>query len=309
MATVLECHVVSTYVLGDASCLTGDDVGLADIVEQRGLTMVHMTHHGHDGCAGHQVFLIVLYLCHGLAHLGTHILSGESELLGHQIDSLGIHALIDADHDTDAHTCGDNLCHRHIHHGGQLIGSHKLCQLEHLALSCLCFHFVLHTLTDGIALLTTILGTLAHLATLVGQACQGLSYLLCYFLVAHLGLYGQRLALVLLFVLILTTSVLLSGVVVSTALALAIMLLHLAGYGIYIHALLAYAYAFLAVASSRSILTICCSMIALVTLTTLLFTALLAGTRAGVDGREVYLAQHLRGCQSGCVQAIGSVHF
>ena len=55
MASVLQCHVVCTDVLGNATCLTGDNVGLADVVEQRGLTVVNVTHHGYDGGAWNEI--------------------------------------------------------------------------------------------------------------------------------------------------------------------------------------------------------------------------------------------------------------
>jgi hypothetical protein len=41
-------YAVRTDVLGDTTCFTGDNVGFADMVEQRGLTMVNVTHHGDD---------------------------------------------------------------------------------------------------------------------------------------------------------------------------------------------------------------------------------------------------------------------
>ena len=269
MTAVLQGHVIGSDVLRNATCLTGDDVGLTNIVEQRGLTMIDMSHHRHDGSTGHQVFLVVLNLCHGLAHLGAHILGGESELLGNQVDGLGIHALIDADHDSDAHASGDDLSHGHIHHGGEFVCGHKLSQLEHLALCCLCLHLVLHALTYSVALLTAILGTLAHLIVLVGQASQCLAYLLCHFLVAHFGLHGQWLALILLLVV----------AVVVAALALFVLVLCLAGNGIHIHTLLANTQTLLAIAASCSVLCVPTCVVALVAFAAFLLAAFLA--RAG----------------------------
>src|SRR5690606_36029361 len=45
-------HVVGTDVLGDATRLTGSHLGTTDVVEQRGLAMVDVTHHGHDRSTG-----------------------------------------------------------------------------------------------------------------------------------------------------------------------------------------------------------------------------------------------------------------
>ncbi len=239
-----------------------------------------MSHHGHDGSAGHQVLLIVLGLGHSLAHLGAHILGGKPELLGDEIDGLGIHALVDADHDTDAHASGDDLRHRNVHHGGQLVGSHKLGEFEHLALCCLCLHLVLHALAYGFTLLAAVFGALAHLVALVGQACQCLAYLLCHLLVAHFGLHGGGgLALVLLLVLVLSAPVLLVGAVVAIAPALAVLVVHLAGHGAHIHTLLAHAHPFLAVAACRGTLPVGSRMVALIALAAFLLAAFLA--RAG----------------------------
>ena len=55
VASVLQLHVVCTDVLGNATCLAGNNVGLANIVEQRGLTMVYVTHHSYDGSAGNEI--------------------------------------------------------------------------------------------------------------------------------------------------------------------------------------------------------------------------------------------------------------
>ena len=43
-----QLDVVGADVLGDAARLAGDDVGLADVVEQRGLAVVDVAHDGHD---------------------------------------------------------------------------------------------------------------------------------------------------------------------------------------------------------------------------------------------------------------------
>ena len=56
--------LVRTDVLGDAAGLAGDDVRRADAVEQRGLAVVDVTHHGDDRRARLEqrlvVFLVVV---------------------------------------------------------------------------------------------------------------------------------------------------------------------------------------------------------------------------------------------------------
>ena len=47
-------------MLGDAARLAGDHVGVADIVQQGGLTVVDVAHDHHHGGAGLKVLLLVL---------------------------------------------------------------------------------------------------------------------------------------------------------------------------------------------------------------------------------------------------------
>ena len=53
-------RLVRTDVLGDATRLTGDDVRVADVVEQRGLAVVDVAEHGHDRRARLEVGAVVL---------------------------------------------------------------------------------------------------------------------------------------------------------------------------------------------------------------------------------------------------------
>ena len=56
----LPRHLVGPDVLGDPTGLAGYDVGLADLVEQEGLAVVDVTHHGDDGGTGLGGDLVVL---------------------------------------------------------------------------------------------------------------------------------------------------------------------------------------------------------------------------------------------------------
>ena len=46
---VTHSYAVSTNVLSDAACFFGNDIGVADGIEQRGFTMVNMTHYNNNG--------------------------------------------------------------------------------------------------------------------------------------------------------------------------------------------------------------------------------------------------------------------
>jgi hypothetical protein len=59
-ALVLRHDLVGTNVLGDSTRLTGNDVGIADRVEQSRLSVVDVTHDGDDGRAGLEVILCLV---------------------------------------------------------------------------------------------------------------------------------------------------------------------------------------------------------------------------------------------------------
>ena len=45
-------HVVCTDMLGNAAGFAGRHLGTTDVVQQRGLSVVHVAHHGHTGARG-----------------------------------------------------------------------------------------------------------------------------------------------------------------------------------------------------------------------------------------------------------------
>ena len=242
VASVLETYVVGTDVLCDATSLAGDDVGLADVVEQRSLTVVHVTHDGDDGGAGNEVSLIVGFLVHGFADVGTDVLGLESELVGHQVDGLLVHALVDADHDAEAHAGADDLGDGHVHHAGQLVGGDELGELQDLGLLLLQFHLRLDTCADAVAFLAAVLGALAQGLVLAGgEACQGLADLLGDFLFALLDDDDGFLRLVLLAALAfalrgLGLLLVLLAALVLLGLLLAALVLLLGSFGLDVHA-------------------------------------------------------------------------
>ncbi len=222
LTTILQLHIVGTDVLGDTTGLTGNHVGIADKVEQRGFTMVYMTHHRHYRGAVYEIVLIVLLLSDGILHLGTDILGSESELFGDDIDGLGIQALVDAHHDADAHTGTDDLIDTHVHHRSKLADGHELGQLEHLALCCLRLHLLLHALGDGITLLATVLGTLLVLI-LRSQTGQRLLHLTGNGLIVYLKGFHGTVFLILVLAALLTTLILV--VLVATLILLFLVLI------------------------------------------------------------------------------------
>ena len=253
-----------------------------------------MTHDSHNRSARLEVFFVVLLFGNGILYVCTDKFRLETKLFGHEVNRFGIHTLVNADHNANAHTRTDNLCHGHVHHRGEFVGRHKFGQLEHLAL-CLCFEHLLFLLcTCLFALLFAILGALRALR-LAGQACQGFLYLLCYVLVAYFGLDGSlcfAVAFLLSFATALSIAALgVAALVVATA---SVAALRLVGSSVHVHLLLSDTVALTLLA----VLSVGTSSLAvfLFALFAALLLGLLLGARILVERREVDGAEHLRAC-------------
>ena len=197
--SVFERHVVCADVLGDTSGLARDDVGLADVVEQGGLTVIDVSHYGDNRSAGLQVFFSILFFYDSLCHLSADVLRLEAKLFGYQVDGLRIQALVDRYHDAYAHTGSDDLRYRDVHHRGQLVGGNKFGNLKHFALGHFALLHLLVALGSHFTLLLAVLRGFA-LGSFRGEASQGLLYLTCNILLVHFAYDGLLLLLAALFV-------------------------------------------------------------------------------------------------------------
>ena len=160
--TVLQFDVICTDVLGDTSGLTGNHIRVTDVVQQGCLTVIHVTHHRDDRAARFHI-LVVHHLIGVdlIRHVRRDVLRLETELLGNQVDCLGVETLVDRHKQAKAHTSTDNLVHRHIHHHRQVVGRHELRQLQHFGLLLSLHHF-------EFMLLTLLFATLAFIFRGVG---------------------------------------------------------------------------------------------------------------------------------------------
>ena len=187
----VELDTVRTDVLRDTPGLAFDDVGFADVVQQRGLTVVDVSHDRDDRRTGHEVFLLVFALVvDGLLDLDRDKFDLVAELLGDHDERFGVEALVDGDHQSQVHAGRDDLRGRHVHHRRQLAHGHELRDFEGRAFLFLAFELFVHTLGNGVAFILAVFGTLAF-GTLGRQACQGVLYLLRNLLVAHFGAYDR----------------------------------------------------------------------------------------------------------------------
>ena len=176
LTTVGQTHFVSTDVLRDTTGLTGNDVGLADVVQQRGFTVVNVTHHGDDRVTWQQIFLsvslfrivhIVFLLCIDEFHF-------ETELFGQHGDVFSIQTLVDGDEKTDTHASRDDLGDIDIHQSSQLVGGDELGHAQRLLIfNCLKFLFF-NTFVDKLTFLFSSLGCRGSLLRIAFETHFGL---------------------------------------------------------------------------------------------------------------------------------------
>ncbi len=185
-----------------------------------------MAHNGDDGVAGHEVLGTVLLL--DLVDGVDHILRGEAhleaELVGDELDGLGVESLVDADEDADRHAGGDNLGHRHVHHGGQLVGGDELRHLQHVLLLHLVLELLFHLGVHLLALLAVVLGGLRFAEG--REAGQRVADLLLDLVVVYL----DGLLFLFLFLLLAGTLLLLGSVLLALLLGLFLLLVLLLGH-------------------------------------------------------------------------------
>ena len=118
----VDLYLVGADVLGDAAGLAGGHMGVADIVQQGGLAVVHVAHDHHHGGPGHQVLGLVLggvdeLLLDGHHHLLLHL---AAHLLGDDGGGVEVDELAEGGHDAVFHQALDHLGAGLLHPAGQL---------------------------------------------------------------------------------------------------------------------------------------------------------------------------------------------
>ena len=58
--TAVDINVIRADMLSNTAGFAGDDIGMADIVEQRGLAVVDMAHDNDDGGAWNEILRLIL---------------------------------------------------------------------------------------------------------------------------------------------------------------------------------------------------------------------------------------------------------
>ena len=97
-------------------------MGVADIVQQTGLAVVHMAHDHHHGGTGYQILLVVLVVVDELLLDGDHylLLHLAAHLLCDDGGGIEVNELAQGGHDAVFHQALDYLCAGLFHAAGQL---------------------------------------------------------------------------------------------------------------------------------------------------------------------------------------------
>ena len=118
----VDLHLIGADVLGDAAGLAGGHMGIADIVQQAGLAVVHVAHDHHHGSAGHQILFLVLMVVDQLFLDGDHhfLLHLAAHLLGDDGGGVEVDHLAQRGHDAVLHQALDHFRAGLFHAAGQL---------------------------------------------------------------------------------------------------------------------------------------------------------------------------------------------
>ena len=133
LAVGRRVHLVGADVLGDAAGFAAHDVGRADGVEQRGLAVVDVTHHGHDRRPRNKVRRIVGGVEHAFLDVGfSDALDGMAEFLGDELRGVGVDHVVDLRHLALLHQQLDDV-DRALGHAVGEIGDADELRNRHLA--------------------------------------------------------------------------------------------------------------------------------------------------------------------------------
>ena len=110
LAAFRRGHLIGADMLGDAAGFAGDHIGMAQRIEQRGLAVVDMAHHGHDRRTRLGIGRIVDDVEQAFLDVGGgDALDGVAEFLGDQLRGVGIDHVGDLVHRALLHQQPDDV--------------------------------------------------------------------------------------------------------------------------------------------------------------------------------------------------------
>ena len=122
LAAFRRGHLIGADMLGDAAGFAGDHVGVAQRVEQRGLAVVDMAHHGHDRRTRLGIAGIVDDVEQAFFNVGRgDALDGVAHFLGDQLRGVGIDHVGDLVHRALLHQQADDVDRTFRHAVGEFL--------------------------------------------------------------------------------------------------------------------------------------------------------------------------------------------
>jgi hypothetical protein len=100
--------------------ITRNDIGLADVVQKRGLSVVNVAHNRYDGRPRNEVDLIFLLDCELVLHLFVDKNYIKPKFVGDDGQNLLVESLVERGHDSQGHASRNYLCWGNLHHVGYL---------------------------------------------------------------------------------------------------------------------------------------------------------------------------------------------
>ena len=190
MSAIGKGDIICSNVLGNSSGLSGNYIGLADVVQQGGLSVVYVSHYGYNWRSWKKVLRLVclIFLIYGLLQLCCYKVYLIAKLLCNKHKGLCIQPLVYGDHKAKAHAGANDFGYRNLHHYGKVIYGNKLRYLKNLALLCLMLNLLHHLLTLELSLLLSVFGAFG-LALALYHTLVGLLNLLLNFVLVNLCPY------------------------------------------------------------------------------------------------------------------------
>ena len=121
-------YAVSTDVLSNTACLTLCNFCITDSVEQRGFTVVNVTHNNNNGTTGFQGFLGILRNIHNsFFNCNNYSLFNLASHFGcNDFGSIIVNSLVNGCHHTEFHQLLDNLGSGFLHSGSKFTNCNLL---------------------------------------------------------------------------------------------------------------------------------------------------------------------------------------
>ena len=185
LSAIFEFHIVRTDVLGDTTRFTCNYVGFTNVVEQRCLTVVDVSHDCDDRWTRFEICFRIFFFQNGFLNFNGDELYFIAKFICHNRHGFGIQTLVDGYEKSERHTGCNNLSRVNVHHAGKFTDRNKLCNFDDISVDIgLCTLFR-HLLRVGKTFVATVFGSSCFLA-FGGKTGKGLFDLLLYIFLVDL---------------------------------------------------------------------------------------------------------------------------